>query len=197
MERSGIRAAIGWRNFPLGLPERFAVPPPLITRSNHVRRSEQPHDGAAVDPARDHGEPANRILGQGSTVKTEMLSYKAWQRQRYGKSLKVRAPGMFVRMLERKAATGGELIEFGTRNTCLSQFCHVDVTYEKKPLRQRYHQFPDVAPFGACRVAAVLDRTDGITERLATEGLVMVQDEIPRILVLFATAKSMASLSRS
>jgi hypothetical protein len=27
---------------------------------------------------------------------------------------------MFVRMLERKAATGGELIEFATRNTCLS-----------------------------------------------------------------------------
>jgi hypothetical protein len=37
---------------------------------------------------------------------------KAWQRQRY-----VRAPGMFVRMLERKAATGGELIEFGKRAT--------------------------------------------------------------------------------
>jgi hypothetical protein len=27
--------------------------------------------------------------------------------------LKVRAPGMFVRMFERKAATGGELIAFG------------------------------------------------------------------------------------
>jgi hypothetical protein len=31
MERSEIRAAIGWRNFPLGLPDRFAVPPPFIT----------------------------------------------------------------------------------------------------------------------------------------------------------------------
>jgi putative transposase len=74
---------------------------------------------------RSHGELANRILGQGTTVKTEKLSYKAWQQQRYGKSLKVRAPGMFVRMLERMAATGGELIEFATRNTCLSRFCHV------------------------------------------------------------------------
>jgi hypothetical protein len=50
---------------------------------------------------------------QGTAVKTEKLSYQAWQRQRYGNSLKVRAPGMFLRMLERKAATGGELIAFG------------------------------------------------------------------------------------
>jgi hypothetical protein len=50
---------------------------------------------------------------------------------------------MFVRTRERKAATGGELIAFATRNTCLSQFCHVDGTYEKKPLKRRYHQFPD------------------------------------------------------
>jgi putative transposase len=96
----------------------------------------------AAEPKRSHGELANRILGQGATVKTEKLSYKAWQRQRYGKSLMVRAPGMFVRMLERKAATGGELFEFATRNTCLSQLCHVDGC-EKKPLTQRYHQFPD------------------------------------------------------
>jgi hypothetical protein len=54
------------------------------------------------------------------------------------------------------------------------------------------------APFGddvavvndeARRVAAVLDRTDGISERLATEGLVMVQDEIPRIFGLVGNRK--------
>jgi putative transposase len=105
-----------------------------------------------------HGELAPRILGQGTTVKAEKLSYKAWQRQRCGKSLKVRAPGMFVRMLERKAATGGELIEFGTRNTCLSQFCHVDGTYEKKPLRQRYHQFPEGTRVGRDLYSAFLAR---------------------------------------
>jgi putative transposase len=77
----------------------------------------------AAERKRSHGELANRILGQGTTVKTEKLSYNAWQRQRYGKSL--------VRMLERKAATGGELIAFATRNTCLSQFSHVDRTSRK------------------------------------------------------------------
>jgi putative transposase len=45
----------------------------------------------AAERKRSHGELANRILGQGTTVKTEKLSYKAWQRQRYGKSRKVRA----------------------------------------------------------------------------------------------------------
>jgi putative transposase len=75
----------------------------------------------AAERKRSHGELANRILGQGTTVKTEKLSYKAWQRQRYGKSLKVPAPGRFVRMRERNAATGGGLIAFATRNTCLSQ----------------------------------------------------------------------------
>jgi putative transposase len=55
----------------------------------------------AAERKHGHGELAKRILGQGTTVKTEKLSYKAWQRQRYGNSLKVRAPGMFVRMRER------------------------------------------------------------------------------------------------
>jgi hypothetical protein len=65
---------------------------------------------------------------------------------------------MFVRMLERKAAPGGELIEFATRNTCLSQFCHVDGTYEKKPLKQRYHQFPDAMRVGRDLYCAFLAR---------------------------------------
>jgi putative transposase len=106
------------------------------------------------------GALANRILGQGATVKTEKLSYRAWQRQRYGKSIKLRAAGAFVRMLERKATAvaGGELIEFGTRYTSLSQFCHVDGTYTKKPLSQRYHQFPDGSRVGRDLYAAFLAR---------------------------------------
>jgi hypothetical protein len=107
---------------------------------------------------RSHSELANRILGQGTTVKTEKLSYTAWQRQRYGKSLKVRAPGMFVRILERKAASGGELIAFATRNTCLSQFGHVEGTYEKKPLKPRYHQFADATRVGRDLYCAFLAR---------------------------------------
>jgi putative transposase len=35
----------------------------------------------AAERRRCHGELANRILGKGATVKTEKLSYRAWQRQ--------------------------------------------------------------------------------------------------------------------
>ena len=113
----------------------------------------------AAERKRSHGELANRILGKGATVKTEKLSYKAWQRQRYGKSTKVRSPAAFVNVLRNKiTAAGRELIEFGTRQTCLSQFCHVDGTYTKKPLSQRYHQFPDGTRVGRDLYSAFLAR---------------------------------------
>jgi hypothetical protein len=92
---------------------------------------------------RCHGELANRGIGQGTTVKTERLSYRAFQRT-FGKSSKVRGAGLFVSTLARKLEeAGGQLIEFGTRNTCLSQFDHVDGTSTKKPRSQRFHQFSD------------------------------------------------------
>jgi hypothetical protein len=43
------------------------------------------------------------------------------------------------RLAQRDHRRGGELIESGTRQTCLSQFCHLDATYTNKPLSQRYH----------------------------------------------------------
>jgi len=49
-----------------------------------------------------HGNLANRILRQGKHVKTEKLSYRAFQRN-YGKSVKDRAPGMFMEIIRRKA----------------------------------------------------------------------------------------------
>ena len=56
-------------------------------------------------------ELANRIFGQGTTIKTEELSYKSFQKN-YGRSVKVRAPGMLISMLQRKAASaGGGVIE--------------------------------------------------------------------------------------
>jgi putative transposase len=112
----------------------------------------------AAERKRCHGEFANRVLGQGTTVKTEKLSYKAWQRQ-FGKSTKVRGAAMFVGLLRNKLkAAGGELIEFGTRYTCLSQFDHVDGTLTKKPLTQRYHEFSDGTRVGRDLYSAFLAR---------------------------------------
>jgi len=97
----------------------------------------------AAERKRSHGQLANRILAEGKTVKTEKLSYRSFQKC-FGKSVKVRAPGMLVSTLERKAkAAGGELVEVTTWNTRLSQFDHTTNTYTKKPLSQREHVFGD------------------------------------------------------
>lgn len=97
----------------------------------------------SAERKRCHGELTNRILGQGTTVKTEALSYRSFQKN-FGKSTKVRGAGIFIGILRNKAkAANGELIEFGTRHTCLSQFCHVTGERIKKQLSQRFHQFPD------------------------------------------------------
>jgi putative transposase len=107
-----------------------------------VKRKERERRLAA-ERKRSHSQLANRILAQGKTVKTEKLSYRAFQRC-FGRSVKVRAPGMLVSTLERKAkAAGGELIEVTTWNTRLSQFDHTTGEYTKKPLSQREHGFGD------------------------------------------------------
>jgi hypothetical protein len=63
-----------------------------------------------------HGRKVHEIVAIGNTVILEKISYKAWQKQ-YGKSVGLRAPGMFVEMLRRTvASTGGTLLEVPTRS---------------------------------------------------------------------------------
>jgi putative transposase len=85
-----------------------------------------------------HGNLANRILGQGITIKTERISYRAFQRA-FGRSVSRRAPGTFMTMLTRKAGSaGGQVIEVNTWSTALSQTC-ICGGRERKPLSQRVH----------------------------------------------------------
>jgi len=85
-----------------------------------------------------HGQLVNHIFSMGDEVKVEKLSYRAFQRI-YGKSVGVRAPGMFVSMLKRKAVSAGvSVTEFSTRTTKLSQVCLCGQV-KKKPLSQRWH----------------------------------------------------------
>jgi transposase len=89
-----------------------------------------------------HGRLIHQIVQTGTTIITEKLSYKAWQKQ-YGKSVGAHAPGMFLERLKRTVArTGGILYEVPTRSTKLSQYCHGCGNYVKKPLVQRWHQCP-------------------------------------------------------
>jgi len=86
-----------------------------------------------------HGQMANRILRMGNVVKMEKLSYRAFQRM-YGRSVGMRAPGMFVVHLRRRAGSAdAEAYEFPTRPTKLSQTCHGCGKVMKKPLSQRWH----------------------------------------------------------
>lgn len=88
----------------------------------------------------EHGTLANKVLGLGTVIQAEKLSYKSFQRN-YGKSVKNRAPGMFISLLKRKAeSAGGEFRELNTWRLRMSQYDHVSDTCEKKPLNQRWHR---------------------------------------------------------
>jgi hypothetical protein len=54
-----------------------------------------------------HGRLAHEIVALGHTIITEKLAYRGWQKQ-FGKSVGLRAPGMFMDLLRRTVArTGG------------------------------------------------------------------------------------------
>ncbi|NMP24100.1 RNA-guided endonuclease TnpB family protein [Sulfobacillus harzensis] len=85
-----------------------------------------------------HGQLANQVMAQGTTIKTEKLSYKAFQK-RFGRSISVRAPKLFLSILTRKAeSAGGQVIEFNTRTTALSQTCLCGQKHKKR-LSERIH----------------------------------------------------------
>lgn len=93
----------------------------------------------AVGRKRDHGELANKILGLGNQIQTEKLSYKGFQKN-FGRSAKVRASGMFVSTLIRKAeSAGGRVVELNTQKLKMSQYDHQTGVCTKKPLSQRWH----------------------------------------------------------
>jgi putative transposase len=88
---------------------------------------------------RDHGDLANRILGLGNLIQTEKLSYRSLQKN-FGRSAKVRASGMFIATLIRKAeSAGGKVVELNTRKLKMSQYDHQSGVCTKKPLSQRWH----------------------------------------------------------
>ena len=89
-----------------------------------------------------HRRRVHEIVAVGNTIILEKISYKAWQKC-YGRSVGLRAPGMFVEHLRRTVvSTGGSLTEVPTRSTKLSQWCHGCGKAVKKPLSQRWHHCP-------------------------------------------------------
>ncbi len=90
-----------------------------------------------------HGELVNKIVSLGNHVRLEKLSYKAFQKN-YGKSVGFKSPGFFVAKLKTKLKqVGGTFEEISTYDTKMSQYCHMLNDFVKKPLSQRFHEFPD------------------------------------------------------
>ena len=86
-----------------------------------------------------HGKLVNDLLRVGKTIQIEKTSFRGWQK-RFGKSVALRAPGLFYEHVKRIVAkTGGTLREVSTYTTKFSQYCHGCRTYRKKPLSQRWH----------------------------------------------------------
>ena len=86
-----------------------------------------------------HGRDTNQILQLASSIQTEKLSYKAFQKL-FGKSIGRKAPSKFLNILKRKVQSqGGEFREFPTYSTKLSQTCHCGMI-KKKPLKERWHK---------------------------------------------------------
>ncbi|MCY0893247.1 MAG: transposase [Acidibacillus sp.] len=95
-----------------------------------------------------HGQLANEVIAVGAIIKTEKLSYKAFQKL-YGRSISVRAPKLFLSILTRKAeSAGGGVEEFSTYHTALSQVCICGQKHKKR-LSERVH---------ACDCGVVMQR---------------------------------------
>ncbi len=120
-----------------------AIPGKHPTQSSRHQRQTEAHLAElyrreAAHRKTLHGQLANHVIAHGIFIKTETLSYKAFQK-RYGRSIGVRAPKLFLTILARKAErAGGGVIEFNTRTTALSQVCFCGQKHKKR-LSERVH----------------------------------------------------------
>lgn len=128
VKKHGKKKRLKWHN-----SKRY-----LATRRQHAKAARK----VAAHRKSLHGKLAHQIVSQGNTIHIEKTSFKGWQKV-YGKSVGLRAPGMFLELLRRIVAnTGGILSEVPTNQTRFSQYCHGCSTYTKKPLSQRWHVCP-------------------------------------------------------
>src|SRR6516164_1430770 len=102
---------------------RRAARPGTTARGYQATRRRLAHQERtlAAQRKRLHGQLAHEIVAVGDTIISAQISYRAWQKQ-FGRSVGLRAPGMFLAMLRRTvASTGGTLVEVPTQSTKLSQ----------------------------------------------------------------------------
>ena len=103
-----------------------------------------------------HNKLANFIISQGTEVYVEKMSFKGLQarakkttrnqqgkinsKKRFGKSLANKAPAMFLTILDNKLRYHAtELHRIKTAEVKASQYNHIEDTYIKKGLHERWH----------------------------------------------------------
>ena len=111
-------------------------------KSRHQRKTEaellEKHRKISAYRKSLHGKLINETLRMGNDFYTEKVS-KKWFQKLYGKSVGIRAPGMYASELKRKAeSAGASYTEFSTLTTKLSQTC-VCGRQKKKKLSDRVH----------------------------------------------------------
>lgn len=102
---------------------------------------------------------ANEIIALGDTIYVETMNYKGLQKRakettinektgrfnkkkRFGKSLANKAPSMLLTIIDRKLKYEGlQLNKVNTQKIKASQYNHIDGTYNKKKLSQRWNEF--------------------------------------------------------
>ena len=107
-----------------------------------------------------HHELANRLLNTGNLFYIEEMNFQALakkakkakkndkgkyrSRKRYGKSIAHKAPALFVKILQQKVErNSGRFHYVNTKEAKASQYNHLDKSYNKKSLSQRWNHMPD------------------------------------------------------
>jgi hypothetical protein len=129
----------------------------------------------------------------GTVIRKERDDLRAWQRE-FGSVVGLRAPGTFLAILRRKAASaGGRVIEFPTETTKLSSICHCCGTVTEKSFRERVHRCGCGITMQRDLYAAFLARFVGADEALhADQALVAWPGAEPLLRAAWSSATTPA-----
>ena len=128
---------------------------------NYQNELKELHRKQAAVRKYQHECLANEIMSLGNKIYVEQMNFKGLQsrakkteknekgkfkrKKRFGKTLANKAPSMLLRILNRKMKCNGEeLIEINTCKARASQYNHLDETYRKKRLWERWSDLGEV-----------------------------------------------------
>ena len=130
-------------------------------KSNHYKETQlkikELYRKQRVIRKQQHEELANEIISLGKNIKVEQMNFqglakrsrkteknekgKFKRKKRFGKSIANRSPAMLLSIIDRKLKyQNNSLIKVNTRLVRASQYNHIEGTYKKKKLSERWTQ---------------------------------------------------------